>query len=229
MIISKMHWLFKERFNRNSSNFYLDYTPMQIDQFINDAVDIVVQKHAAREDKQIFFDMLNPLLVTANITGSDNFFSLDQLKDPYFYNKRITANTSCGEMKVIIEGQGRLNDILTDAFQKPSTKWRRVIGVFENNGIRVYSEVPVTSLTIHYYKYPKQVFFGGYDTLEYLECMKTGTNCSQYYSKTSTPQDCEVYHTYHARIVDIAVQEAQRVLGQETISLSVNKIDSIIN
>lgn len=231
MIISKMHWLFKERFNRGSTNFYPDFTPMQIDQFINDSVDMLIQKHSAREDKQLFFDMLNPLLVTDTIKFTEpNFFLLSDLKHPYFYNKRIIANTAdCGAIKVIIEGHGRLNDILNDAFQKPSNKWRRVIGVFENNGVRVYSESPVQSLTISYYKYPNQVFFGGYDTLEYLDCNKTSSNCSQYYSKTSTPQDCEINPTYHARVVDVAVQEAQRTLGQENISLTVNKVDSIIN
>ena len=230
MIVSKMHWLFKERFNRGSTNFYPDFTPMQIDQFINDAVEILLQKHSAREDKQLFFDMLNPLLVTETITPTEaNFFSLSSLTQPYFYNKRIIANTDCGAIKVIVEGQGRLNDILADAFQKPSNKWRRVIGVFENNGIRVYSEGTTTSLTITYYKYPKQVFFGGYDTLEYLNCIKTSSNCSNFYSRTSAPQDCEIHASYHARVVDVAVQEAQRTLGQENIALTVNKIDSIIN
>lgn len=229
MIISKMHWLFKERFNRSSSNFYPDYAPMQIDQFINDAVEILLQKHASREDKQLFFDMLSPLLIKDTITGSEGLYNLQKLKEPYFYTKRIIANTDCGPMKVIIEGHGRLNDILLDAFQKPSNKWRRVIGVFEGSNVRIFSESTVESLTIDYYKYPKQVFFGGYDTLEYLNCIKTSNNCSGFYSKLSSPQDCEISHTYHARVVDVAVQEAQRVLGQENIALTTNKIDSIIN
>lgn len=230
MIISKMHWIFKERFNRSSTNFYPDYSPMQIDQFINDAVESLLQKHSDREDKQLFFDMMNPLLVSEVLTGQDNFFDLTQLVQPYFYSKRIVANTECGPIKAIVEGQGRLGDILVDAFQKPSNKWRRVIATFENGGIRIYSEGVTPTITLHYYRYPKPVFFGGYDTLEYLNCKKTaGADCSTYLSSNSPSQDCEIHEAYHARVVDAAVMEAQRVLGQQNIALSVNKIDSIIN
>jgi len=234
MIVSKMHWLFKERFNRNSSNFYPDYSPMQIDQFLNDGVETLLQKHSDREDKQLFFDMMNPLLVSETLTGTDGFFDLKQLVQPYFYAKRITANLSCDSttipVKAIVEGQGRLGDLLTDAFQRPSNKWRRVIAVFENGGIRIYSEGVVNTITLHYYKYPKPIFYGGYDTLEYIQCQTAkGSNCGQFLSKASPAQDCELHEAYHARVVDAAVIEAQRVLSREDISLGINKLDSVIN
>ena len=234
MIITKMHWLFKERYNRSSSNYYPDYSPAQIDQLLNAAGEDMLHQFAAREDKQMFFDMMSPLLTTGVLEpvsndGSVYKFDLSQLEKPYFYNKRIVAKTDCGSVKVNIIGHGTLNDVLADALQRPSKTWNRIYGVFQEGGITLYTDHIVDSIKIEYYRVPKPVFFGGYDTFEYLNCLKSSTNCTQFYSKESNTQDCEFDANYHTRIVDFAVREAQRTLGQQEIALTVNKVDTLLN
>jgi hypothetical protein len=234
MIITKMHWLFKERYNRSSSNYYPDYSPAQIDQLLNAAGEDMLHQFAAREDKQMFFDMMSPLLTTdvlepVSNDGSVYKFDLSQLEKPYFYNKRIVAKTDCGSVKVNIIGHGTLNDVLADALQRPSKTWNRIYGVFQEGGITLYTDHIVDSIKIEYYRVPKPVFFGGYDTFEYLNCLKLSTNCTQFYSKESNTQDCEFDANYHTRIVDFAVREAQRTLGQQEIALTVNKVDTLLN
>ncbi len=233
MIISKMHWLFKERYNRNSSNYYPDFTPVQIDQFLNDASEILLQQFAEREDKQVFFDMLSPLITSQVLTptGSSPVYEIDlgQLTKPYFYNKRIVLNTDCGNVKATVIGHGILNDVLADALQKPSKKWFRAYAVFQEGKVVLYTDHEVTSVLIEYFQVPTPVFFGGYDTLEYLECKKTDQDCTQYYSSVSAPVSSPFSPNYHARIVDVAVMEAQRGLGQQEIALTSNKINSLLN
>ena len=229
-----MHWLFKERYNRSSSNYYPDYSPAQIDQLLNAAGEDMLHQFAAREDKQMFFDMMSPLLTIGVLEpvsndGSVYKFDLSQLEKTYFYNKRIVAKTDCGSVKVNIIGHGTLNDVLADALQRPSKTWNRIYGVFQEGGITLYTDHIVDSIKIEYYRIPKPVFFGGYDTFEYLNCLKSSTNCTQFYSKESNTQDCEFDANYHTRIVDFAVREAQRTLGQQEIALTVNKVDTLLN
>jgi len=226
MIISKMHWLFKERYNRNSSNYYPDFSPMQIDQFINDAVEIALQQYGVREDKQMFFDMLSPLLTSVVLTSTNNSF---QLPENYFYSKRIVADTDCGLVKVIVVGHGKLNDVLNDAFQKPSKRWGRIIGVFNDTGLQLYADHEISAVNLEYYRAPTPVFFGGYDTLEYLDCVRNRGNCAEFYSRATEPKHCDVAPAYHARIVDMAVREAQRTLAQQEITLTQDKIISSLN
>lgn len=246
--IYKAHWLFKERYNKTNSNHYRDFSPIQIDQFLTDAIHQFIEIHAFPEMHQQRFDMVANLVVTypeqpdvAYSSANDNVyeFKMSELVYPYLHFKRAYVDTNCGLTKVEIVGQGRLNDILTDVLQQPSKKWRRLVGAFakssDENGISLYvyadDDFIVSTLRIEYVRKPKQPFFGKYNSLEYKQCIDTnGTNCGQYYNTTSPLQDIEINDNYLTTIVDIAVKEAARVMRDAgTVQLQTEKINSITN
>lgn len=250
MIIQKMHWLFKERYNKLDSNNYRDLTAYQIDEKINNAQLLFLEAHAYSETTLQDYDMVNNLLVTSpeqaaiapvTVTGQKYEFDLASLKYPLFKLKRIVANTNCGEVtlsQTSIIGHDKLNIVLGDYHQKPSKKWTKLVASFakasggSHQNLYIYSEAGfvVNSLSLDYVRKPKEVFFGGYNSIEYLDCVASqGSNCNQYYNAATPPVDCEVDERYHDLIVDYAVREAQRILKDNSLQFNTAKISEIQN
>lgn len=247
MSVLKTVWLFKERFNKVDSNHYRDLSPIQIDQFINNAVFIFLENNVFPELNQQKFDMVSNLIVTqpeqsaVTPVSTDNNvyeFDLSTLVYPYLHYKRAYVKTNCGTYDVEIVGQGRLNDILRGNFQKPSKKWKRLIGSFAKNStsnsksLYIYSEegFEIESLYLEYVRQPKEFFSGGYNSIEFIECQRSGgVNCNNlYYNASSPTQDLEIDSTYHTLIVDYAVKEASRILKDgDSLNLNADKINSI--
>jgi len=147
------------------------------------------------------------------------------------------VRTDCGLVKLELIGSGRLSDVLLDQFSKPSRKWKRLVGTIAKNSasnsfsLYVYSEpgFTVESLYLEYVRQPAKVFYGGYDTIEYLECVAAGNaDCSMHYSSTSDPVDSDIDETYHTLIADYAVRELSRILKDvPSFQLQTEKINSI--
>jgi len=235
MSIQKLHWLIKERYNKLDSNHYRDLTPMEIDQAADDAT-FQLMEFVFDNEKQPAFDMIANLVVTASeqpaltpkATTTDAVgivyeFDLSNLLYPYYHYKRAFAVTDCGLVKVELVGHGRLSDVLNDQFSKPSKKWKRLVGTIAKNStendysLYIYSETgfAIESLSLEYVRLPRKVFFGGYDSIEYLECLSNGgtaSTCSQYYNSATAPQDSEIDETYHTLLADFAVRELSRIL-----------------
>lgn len=249
MIIQKMHWLFKERYNKLNSNNYRDLGTYQIDEKINDGQLIFLEEHAYQEGSLQDFDMVNNLLVTfpdqpvlspVSVLNNVYQFNLASLKYPLFKIKRIVANTNCGNVLIAdtqIVGHDKLNILLDDYHQQPSKKWKRLLAVLAksststNQNLYIYSTsgFVINSIQIDYIRKPKEVFYGGYNTIEYLNCLSNGTNCNQYYNVSTPPVNCEIDDRYHSLIVDYAVRETQRILKDNSITLGDNKIAQISN
>jgi hypothetical protein len=114
-----------------------------------------LEEYALPETHQQRYDMVSNLVVTYPEQPSliptnlgDNIYevNLSDLKYDYLHFERAWATTNCGLVKVEIIGKGRLSDILNDQFQKPSKKWRRLIGTFAKSidsneqSLYIYSE-----------------------------------------------------------------------------------------
>lgn len=244
MSIYKLHWLFKERYNKHSTNHYRDYSPMQIDQLLNNAMFQILEEHFTNEGNLQRLDLFSNLLVTypeqttivpENLGNNIYRVKLNTLEYNYLHFERAWVNSDCGIVKLEIVPSRRLNDVLNDEFQKPSKKWKRLVGNIVKDGdessLLIYSEegFTLTGINIEYLRKPKPVFYGGYNTPEYKQCVaQSGTNCATYYNTTSPIQNCELNETYHTLIVDYAVEEAMRILKDQSISLQMEKINSTI-
>lgn len=249
MIIQKMHWLFKERYNKLNSNNFRDFSTYQIDEKINDGQLVFLEEHSYQEGSLQDFDMVNnllvmspeqPVLLPVSVSNNVYQFNLSALKYPLFKIKRIVANTNCGNILIAdtqIVGHDKLNMLLDDYHQQPSKKWKRLLATLgksssaTNQNLYIYSTTGfiVNSIHVDYIRKPKEVFYGGYNTIEYINCQSSGTNCNRFYNTSTPPVDCEIDERYHSMIVDYAVREAQRILKDNSIQLSENKIAQISN
>ena len=127
---------------------------------------------------------------------------------------------------------------MQDPHRRPSDKWKRKVAVIEQStnasvekSLFVYSESAVDNISLEYLRKPIEVYFGGYDSVEYTNCINTGgTNCTQYYHFSgipSDPVDCDLPESYHNLVVDIAVQEFARILEDgNRFNLTQDKINN---
>jgi len=231
MNIARMHHEYKLRYNRLNSNHKKDFPPAMIDDILNEAQNIYIELfyggNSIKKNKLGFettqqrIDMLSTLVVKPsepiypqNVEGNVYEFDLSKCTK-YRHAVRAYVNSNCGLVNVQLIQHDDLNLVLNDAFRGPSRKWRRLVGAFGSNSFNpsqpslyVYSEddFVIEGLFLEYIREPRRVFFGGYDSLEFLRG-DTGA-----YNKNSNPVDTELPFAYHTVLVDIAVRETSRIL-----------------
>jgi len=171
---------------------------------------------------------LQPSLTPDSISDDKYEFYLSeegQLVAPYFHLIRAYATTDCGIVNVKIERHNDLNYVLEDAYRKPSRKWKRLVGVIESStnslvesSLYVHSEpgFVITSLDLEFIKCPVRPYFGGYNSIEYNNCVATsGASCTTNFDNVSLPtlaRTIDIPSKYHPIVVDMAVQELSRRL-----------------
>lgn len=229
MTIAEQHHQFKIRMNKLNSLHYEDLLPYQIDSKLNEAALFICnhwgelfQFGTTQFGKDLFGTLLvkypdQPSLSLYQVVNNQYEYRLSELKYSYLHLDRIYVQCGTNIIPVsIIRGdeQHKLND----AYQKPSFKWKRLSGLIgkssvgSNTSLYIYSDVDLTSkdVRIEYVKYPKKVFFGYYDSTEYLDCnfrQSTGfhtEDCNQYYKKTDEPVNSDLPSSYHDLQVDVA-------------------------
>lgn len=187
-----------------------------------------------------------PSLIPDNILANNCYeFYLDttegQLVEEYIHFVRASVQTNCGVINVEVERHNDLNMLLCDTYKKPSKKWKRLIAVIEastnpnvESSLYVYSEDDfiIESLNLEYLKKPRDVFFGGYNSVKYNDCISKGigipTCQSQFYFSTTTPVDSEISSNYQYMLVNIATQEiARRLEDINRFQLKQEKINTI--
>lgn len=231
MNIAKQHSEFKIRGNKVDSNHYVDLFPSQIDSFLNNSADFIVEHYGELKDfgktqfnKDLFGTMLvmfpdQPVLVPTDTQGQQYEYDLSSLKYDYIHLDR--AYVQCNNLVVPVSlFKGDEQHKLNDAYQKPSFLWKRLIGKIgksstsSSTSLYVYSDVDLNDkeLRVEYVKKPKRVFFGGYDSIEYLDCQRNNiiffphvVDCSSYYKTTDYPVSSDLPEAIHSLQVDIAV------------------------
>lgn len=230
MNIAKQHKEFKIRLNKVDSNHDIDFKPNQIDSFLDGAAIFMIEHYGELKQfgksqftKDLFSTLLvkypdQPELLPTSSTGQQYEFSLANLK--YKYHHLDRAYVQCGTNVVPVtmithDEQDKLNDEYT----KPKFLWKRLLGIIAKSSttpkssLYVYSDVALNAtkkLRIEYVKYPNRVFFGGYDSIEYIDCKKRESNdpaedCNRYKKRTDTPVSSELPESYHDLQVDVAV------------------------
>lgn len=252
MTIAEQHKEFDIRANKIDTQHYINLKPSQKDSFLNDAALFICNHYGELfefQKSQFNKDLFGTLLVKYPdqpevfpiLSGDIYEVVLSNLK--YDYLHLDSAYVKCGSQYVTVkmldaDSQGKLGT----AFQNPSFKWRRLLGTIgksstgQGTSLYIYSDVNLTTypVRVEYIKIPQKVFFGYYDTIEYLDCQKRQDNgfstedCNQYYKKTDTPVNSDLPKTYHSLQVDVAVWLATGKTENQFISNFIsNKLSAL--
>lgn len=230
MNIAKQHLEFKIRGNKIDSNHVIDLKPYQIDSFLDNAA-LFICNHwgeltrfqGTQFSKDLFGTLLvkwpdQPEMLPSRSDVGQYEYDLSKLKYDYFHLDSVYIKCGNTIIPITIDENNNKHK-LNDSYQKPSFKWKRLSGTLAKSlggetSLYVNSDVSLDDdskkLRIEYVKYPKKVFFGNYDSIEYIDCRKRFVNpslsdCSQYYKSTDDPVDSELPKAYHDLQVDIAV------------------------
>lgn len=233
MIIQRIHSEIKLRYNKLNSNHLRDIPTAFLDDIINEVIQDYVEmfwnginykgyKVGFEVTKQRM-DMLSTLVVgesainalTAQsiISTHTNYniyqFNLSDLSPTVRHTVRMYLNTNCGEFKVNVRPHNHLNAVLRDTNEEPSKIWKRAVGAFRQTkvvDIYIPKDVVITNLVVEYLKEPLKVYFGGYDTLEFLNGDATANSVGD------SSVECELPEIYHSLLVDMVVQELANIL-----------------
>ena len=229
--IQRQHIQFKQRLNKVDSNHNKDFPSAFIDDFLYEAsldyVDVFSGNNPQKallygfEVDQMRIDMLSTLVVDiasgdsnplqpTNVTNEYGYFKyefpLGDSDNPYMHKVRFYAVTNCGNVGIEIEQQDDINVVLTDSYQKPSLKWKTLVGVIKKSSINdksslfVYSDEEIEGLNGQYLKRPTKPFYGNYDTLEFI------SGESGFPQAGGPPINMDIPETYCQVVVDIAVK-----------------------
>lgn len=260
MILQEIHWEVKLRYNKLDSDHKKDLSPAEIDAVVNNAINYFVECCYSGNNYKKYklgfeviqqrTDMLSnlvvrrprqPILTHFNVENNVYEYKISQLAYPYIYYLRSNVQTECGLAEVRIEQHDDLNLVLKDPYRKPSKKWRRLVGSFneasdgDGDSLYVYTDgefASVQGLHMEYLRAPKKVFFGGYDSIEYEVCVLNGgteEECAAIYNTASSPTvECDISSHYHSFIVDIAVQELARIMEDNNrLAAMKDKVDTL--
>jgi hypothetical protein len=227
MTIDLWHFEYKLRHNNIDSQHKKDFNPAEIDAILNDAILIWVfqqysgsnPKQTSAETTQQRWDNLSTLLVkesdqpalspVAN-TGDVFEFSLNDLRYNYLHAARIRAviEGCTNKIKVKTVQHDDIDTYLEDPFKKPSKgPFPRLIGNFGldstsegNSSYYVYTDntFDIESLYVEYFKRPKIISLGGYNDIN---------------GNLTIRQESDIPSDFHSQIIDIAVGETRRILG----------------
>lgn len=220
MNIHRMHREIDLRLQRLASSHDVDLLPVHKDEYLNQAQNWYIERfsesaqiegfEATMQRKDMFSTLVvktpdQPLVDLVAITaGKEYRYDLSNLK--YRYAHWVRGSFPCDNddpVKVWITTHDKLSvSISKSSHNRPSYKWKRTVGVFGshegNQNVYIHTDAVPGKLNIEYVKYPKDVFVGGYNSLEF----KKGDTTA--YSLTSTPVDSEIPEQYHSLLVDIA-------------------------
>jgi hypothetical protein len=247
MIIQRMHHEIKLRYNKLNTNHKKDFPSALIDDVINDVqlvyIDTYYGGNSVKKNKLGFevtqqrIDMLStlveksePMLTPQNIEGNVYEFNLSKCKK-YRHLIRAYAKTDCGIVNIKMTQHDDLNMVLNQNTKRPSKRWRRLLGVLgsnstspSNSSLFVYAEDGwgLEGIYIEYIREPRRVFFGGYDTIEYL------SGDLRAYKSSDSSINSELPTQYHSLLVDMAVRELARSIEDvQRFQLRDEKINSM--
>lgn len=248
MTIAEQHREFDIRANKIDSNHYQHLLPNQKDSFLHEAAVFICNHYGELlefNNSQFNKDLFSTLLVKypdqigltpAKNTEGQYEIDLSKLKYKYFHLDRAYIQCENQVIPISMIKHDEQN-IFNDSYKKPSYKWKRLYGIIgkkssaQGNSLYIYSDVDLTNkkIRIEYVKFPKKVFFGYYDSIEFLDCKKRENirnwvieDCNQYYKSTDQPVNSELPDTYHSLQVDIAVWLATGKTENQFINQFIN-------
>jgi hypothetical protein len=237
MLIREQQYDFKIKADKVDSLKTRNFLPAEIDWMLNLAIqNFVDNKYGDFEKIQDLTDQLSSLVIKSPTTDQPAVpvtqvasgvyeMKLDDLQFPYLHLVRLNAlATKQGCSSKIMKGDevshDTLNKVLLSPFEGPNFNWMNLPYVFgkdvSNEGkssIFFYTnnDFIISEVYPEYIKIPKQVFFGGYNSL------------NGEYISTDTPVNCDLPPAFHRRIVDIAVAEASDYINKPDYAQKLQK------
>jgi hypothetical protein len=220
MTIERLHQEIKFRWNKLNSNHKKDFPAAYLDDALNKASDDFVEIfYSGNNSKQYKFgfevnqqriDMLQTLVVPeitySAILIDTNRYQIDltTFNPKYRHFLRAYVNPVECLTKRIPVTITRLNDLdvkLVDSNTQPSLKWNRCLGSIKSNNLELYTkDYTITECKIEYLTNPRKVFYGGYNSLEFIK----GDVLA--YQIASPKVTSDLPEQYHDLLVDMTVQ-----------------------
>lgn len=230
MTIERLHQEIKFRWNKMNSNHKKDFSSAYLDDAINKATDDFIEIfYSGNNSKQYKFgfevnqqriDMLQTLIVPeesipVELISTDKYkINLSDLSESYRHFLRASVTSTDCDGNVIPVNIVRLNDLdskLNDKFTQPSLNWKRCLGSIKNNTLELYTkDYTITECNIEYLRNPVKVFYGGYDSLEFIN----GDTLA--YQSGSSKVTSDLPPAYHDLLVDMVVQYLSIVLEDQS-------------
>lgn len=234
MLIDRMHYEFEVRFDQVNNQTKPDFTPLERDTFLNNAIREFVKKRFGLDPQtKVGFEsdsdtiralstlhiespQVQPEITPNDLTDGIYSVDLDDLEEDAWFITKVEVRATkenCPSKKIAC--RYKPIDQLNDRFSTPSYKWLRCPFRISSSGANSKSTVyifteddfEITSTLISYIKKPNIVFFGGYNQIEGL------------YTDTDAQVHCDLDENYHDEIVDVAVKLALRSLGDNRINI----------
>lgn len=235
MVIEAMQYEFDLLFNKVNSNHKKTFSPAEKDRFLNRGKDEYVEMFWSGENAKKFKlgfevtqqrrDMLatlligqpeQPLILPVQVDTVLNIYEFDfnDLKYKYKHLSRAYVKLKdCDDtISVALEETDDMDTVLRDSNRSPSLKWRRAVGQIKSSSdtntessLYVYTngEFEIEGAYIEYLREPAEICLGTYTDIPTLANPNPSIK----------PQvNCDLPVQYHDLVVDIAVQEAVRVL-----------------
>lgn len=233
-----MQYSFKLKADKVDSLKTRNFLPAEIDWILNEAIQAFVDnKYSDFETTQDLIDQLSSLTIKCP-TNQQPAVTVSQLNDkyelklinlafPYLHLIRLNVlGSKQGCSNRVLRGNqvqhDDLDKVLISPFEGPNFTWSTIPYVFgkedltssTNSSIYLYTnnQFNVIEAYPEYLKRPRNVFFGGYNSL------------NGEYTNTDPSVDCDLPEAFHRRIVDIAVMETSRILNKQDFQLAFQKV-----
>lgn len=211
MTIQEMHYDVKMKLNKIDSQQYRNLIVPQIDWILNEAQELFVKmiaepriaSHYGYEiGQKTWMDIRSIVEEEKEITPTGNLVSLPP--DFWFYVSAFCEmeKDSCKKTSHKIFIRQHDDDFENSPFDKSSFEWKTVNGVFNSNGLKLYTDnFTITKVLLTYIRKLEYIHNGaGFGVNGYKLPGKPGNEkeCKGYV-------DCELPDSTHREIVDIAV------------------------
>ena len=203
-----MHYDFKSKFNKIDSQSYRNLRVPEIDWILNEAQELFVKMVAKPREKnslgfetsQRTIDDIRPVVKSyTGAVGATNILALPP--DYWFYLRArvIMEKGVCKNIPAVLRIQQHDDEFEESPFNKSSFEWREVNGLFNSQGLQLFTDGTFTNKTV------KMEYIRNLDYIHNAEDFRAGGyNLPSGVTLTGT-QDCILPISTHKEIVDIAV------------------------
>lgn len=227
MTIQDMHYDFKKKLNKIDSQQNRNLLIPEIDWTLNEAQELFVKitafpkkyEYLGFEIGQRTIDDIKSIVEPDfEIDVVNNLATLPENYWFYVSGDGLMDKGNCKDVKGTLIIRQHNDSFEESSFDSSSFEWRTINGVFNKNGIKLFSEdFKITKLRINYIKKLSYIHNAGqFRTGQYN--LPSGT-------VLSGSKDCELPEHTHREIVDIAVLIASGELQAQDYQIKYNKLN----